>query len=84
MAPCMPPGMFHYVCVCVWGGRQKSRIFACPYRAEVPPTNYAIGTGALSTEVKRQGRTTDHLTPTSVDVKKTWIYIPTPPYVFLT
>jgi hypothetical protein len=29
---------------------------------------------ALSQEVKRQGRETDHLPPTSGEVKKTWIH----------
>jgi hypothetical protein len=42
-----------------------------------------MGTGALSSGVKRQGLEADHSTPTSVEVKKIWIYTPTPPYAFM-
>jgi hypothetical protein len=34
--------------------------------------------------VKRTRREADHLPPTSAEVKKTWIYTSTPPYVFMT
>jgi hypothetical protein len=37
---------------------------------------------SFSLEVKWPGREIDHLTPTSVQVKKTWIYTSNPPYVF--
>jgi hypothetical protein len=30
-----------------------------------------------------QGREADHSPPTSAEVKKMWIYTPTPPYVFM-
>jgi hypothetical protein len=36
----------------------------------------------LSPRVKRQGRVDDQ-SPTSADVKNTWIYTSTPPYVFI-
>jgi hypothetical protein len=39
--------------------------------------------GAFSQEIKRPGREVDHSPPTSAEVKKTWIYTPTPPYAFM-
>jgi hypothetical protein len=39
--------------------------------------------GALSPGIKRQGSEADHSPPTSADVKITWIYTSTPPYVFM-
>jgi hypothetical protein len=42
-----------------------------------------IGTGVLSTGIKRQGREADHSPPTSAEDKKTWFYTSTPPYVFM-
>jgi hypothetical protein len=39
--------------------------------------------GALSPRVKRMGREDNHSPPTSAEVKKTWIYTSTPPYVFM-
>jgi hypothetical protein len=45
----------------------------------VHPTSYSMGTGALSLAVKRPGRETDNSPPASVEVKKIWIYTPTPP-----
>jgi hypothetical protein len=38
--------------------------------------------GPLSLWVKRQGREADHTLPTNAEVKTTWIYTSTPPYVF--
>jgi hypothetical protein len=40
-------------------------------------------TSYLSLGVKRPGREADHSPPTSAEVKKTWIYTSTPPYVFM-
>jgi hypothetical protein len=42
-----------------------------------------MGTGAVSPGIKRQWREADHSPPTSAEVKKIWIYISTPPYVFV-
>jgi hypothetical protein len=42
-----------------------------------------MGTGVLSSEIKRQGRGADHSPPTSAEVKKIWIYTFTPPYAFV-
>jgi hypothetical protein len=47
------------------------------------PASYPMGTGALSPGVKRSGREADHSTPTSAEVKKTWVYTSTPPYAFM-
>jgi hypothetical protein len=33
--------------------------------------------------VKRPGREADHSPPASAEIKKTWIYTSTPPYVFM-
>jgi hypothetical protein len=38
---------------------------------------------ALSPRVMRPGREADHSPPTSAEVKKTWVYICTPPYAFM-
>jgi hypothetical protein len=43
----------------------------------------AIGTRALSPGVKLQGSEDDHSLSTNVEVKKTWIYTSTTPYVFM-
>jgi hypothetical protein len=42
-----------------------------------------MGIWALSTGVKRPGREVGHSLPTSAEVKKTWIYTSTLPYIFL-
>jgi hypothetical protein len=48
------------------------------------PSSYPIGTGGLFPRgVKRPGRESDHSPPTSAEVKNTWIYTSTPPYVFM-
>jgi hypothetical protein len=39
--------------------------------------------GALFPGVKRPGREADHSPPTSAEVKKTWVYTSTPPYVYM-
>jgi hypothetical protein len=44
-----------------------------------PPNR--LSTGYLGE--KQQGREADHSTPTRAEFKKTWIYTPTPPYVFI-
>jgi hypothetical protein len=44
---------------------------------------YAIGRGVLSIGLKRQGRESDYLSPTSADIKEMWIYASIlPTYVF--
>jgi hypothetical protein len=49
----------------------------------VHPTFYTMGTGSSFPGVKRLGREADHSPPTSVEVKKMWIYTSTPPYAFM-
>jgi hypothetical protein len=49
----------------------------------VHPTSYKMGTGGSFQGVKRQEHEADHSSPTSAEVKKMWIYTPTPPYVFM-
>jgi hypothetical protein len=39
--------------------------------------------GPLSREVNWPGREADHSPPASTEVKKTWIYTYTPPYIFM-
>jgi hypothetical protein len=39
--------------------------------------------GALSPEVRQPGYEADHSPPSSAEVKKTWLYTSTPPYVFM-
>jgi hypothetical protein len=39
--------------------------------------------GNLSPGMKRQRREANKPPPSSTEVKKTWIYIPTPPYAFM-
>jgi hypothetical protein len=41
-----------------------------------------MGTGAVSPGIKQSGLEADHSPPTSAEVKKTWVYTSTPPYVF--
>jgi hypothetical protein len=55
-----------------------------PNRLWDPPILLSNGyLGVLPPEVKRPGREADHSPTTSAYVKKTWIYISTPPYVFM-
>jgi hypothetical protein len=46
-----------------------------------PPIQWVTGGGGLSPAVKHPRREADHSPPTSAEVKKTWIYTSTPPYV---
>jgi hypothetical protein len=46
-----------------------------------PPMEWVPG--ALSPGAKQPGREADHSPPASTEVKKTWIYTSSPPYVFM-
>jgi hypothetical protein len=48
---------------------------------KVPPIQWVPGD--LSPEVKRLGCVADHSPPTSAEVKETWIYTSTAPYIFM-
>jgi hypothetical protein len=66
-----------------------ARIFTSPCLSDRlwgPPSLLSIGYrggGAVSPGVKRPGREADYSPPTSVEVKKTWIYTSAPPYAFM-
>jgi hypothetical protein len=49
----------------------------------VHSTSYKMGIGGSFPGVKRQEREADHSPRTSAEVKKTWVYTSTPPYVFM-
>jgi hypothetical protein len=51
--------------------------------SEVHPTSYPMVSGAVSPAVKRPGREADNSPPASAEVKKMWIYAPTPPYALM-
>jgi hypothetical protein len=61
-------------------GRVKNFLFSTSSRPVLWPIQPPIQwvPGALSPEVKRPGREVVHSPPTSVEVKKTWVYISTP------
>jgi hypothetical protein len=73
-----------------WGGRefeshwgQKfSLLHIVQTGSGVHPNSYKMGIGGSFPVVKRQGREADH-SPTIDEVNKIWIYISTPPYVFM-
>jgi hypothetical protein len=46
-----------------------------------PPSQWLPG--ALSMGVKRPGREADYSSATSAEAKKIWIYMSTPPYMFM-
>jgi hypothetical protein len=47
------------------------------------PASYKLGMTALSPGVKRPVREADQSPPISVEIKNTWIYTLTPPYIFM-
>jgi hypothetical protein len=51
--------------------------------SEAHPASCPMSTGGSIPGVKRQGREADHSPPASAEVKKTWVYTSTPPYVFM-
>jgi hypothetical protein len=63
----------------------RIRVGATLSRRVLGPTEPAIQwvTGTLLPEVKRPGREDNHLPPNSGELKNTWIYTSTPPYVFV-
>jgi hypothetical protein len=65
-------------------GKGKTCLFSTSSRPVLGPTQPPIQwvPGALSQGVKRPGREADH-SPTSAEVKKTWVYTSTPPYAFI-
>jgi hypothetical protein len=77
-------------CLDGWGVRVRVPVgarFFSPHRPDWfwgPPSLLSNGYWvASSLEVKRPGREADHSPPTNAEVKNTWIYASTPPYVFM-
>jgi hypothetical protein len=69
-----------------WNALVGTRFFFSPVHRLVPvpiklPLQWAPR--ALSLEVKWLRCEVDHSTPTSANVKNTWSYISTPPYIFI-
>jgi hypothetical protein len=63
-----------------------ARIFSSPRRPDGfwgPPSLLSNGYRELSVGVKRPGREADHSPLTTADVKNTWIYTSTSPYVLM-
>jgi hypothetical protein len=48
-----------------------------------PPTSYPMGTGGSFPEIKHPGHETDHSHQTIADVKNTWMFTSTIPYLFM-
>jgi hypothetical protein len=65
--------------------RVKYYLFSTSPRSVLGPTQPSIQwtPEAFSPGVKRPGREANHSPPTSIEVKKTWIYTSTPPYAFM-
>jgi hypothetical protein len=66
-------------------GRGKISFLSTSSRPVLGPTQPPIQwvQGALSTEVKRPEHEADHSPASNADVKNTWIYTYTPPYVLM-
>jgi hypothetical protein len=65
----------------------RARIFSSPRRPDWfwgPPSLLSNGYWKFSPGIKRPGREADHSPPTSAEVKNTWFYTSTTPYVFMT
>jgi hypothetical protein len=58
-----------------------SRIFSSPCRLDRLLSNGCRG--LFPQEAEQPGRETDHSPPVSAEVKKMWMYTPTPPYAFM-
>jgi hypothetical protein len=61
-------------------GKVKNLHFTTSSKSALGPTQPSI---QWIPRVKRQGREADHSSPTSSEVKKTWVHTFTPPYVFM-
>jgi hypothetical protein len=64
-------------------GKVFSPLYVIQTRFETHPVSYLMDIEAFSPEIKRLGREADHIPLTSANVKNTWTYTPTPPYVFM-
>jgi hypothetical protein len=66
-----------------WYGQEFSLVHVVQTGSGAHPVSYPMSPGGSFPEEKRQGREADHSPPTSVEVKKMWIYMFTPPYAFM-
>jgi hypothetical protein len=64
-----------------WG--QGFSLLHVVHRLCGPPNLLSDGFRDSFQGVKRPGREADYSPPTDAEVKKTWVYISTPPYVFM-
>jgi hypothetical protein len=66
-------------------GRMGIFLFITAFRTALRPTQPLIQgvAGAISLEVKRSGRETDHSPPSKAEVKNVWSYTSTPQYAFM-
>jgi hypothetical protein len=66
-------------------GRVKNFLLPTLSRPALGPTQSPVNwvLGDLSPGVRWPWHEADHSSPTSAEVKKMWIYTPTPPYVFM-
>jgi hypothetical protein len=75
------PVFFSMLCICAYNSWDSAVCIVTGYRLDdrgvrVPVPGYqALFLGG--------GHETDHSSPTSAKVKKTWVYASTPPYVFI-
>jgi hypothetical protein len=75
--------IIRYVHAIILTGPQTKQDASIHYGKGVHPTTYPMGTGGSFPGVKRPGREADHSPPASAEVKKMWIYTPTPPHAFM-
>jgi hypothetical protein len=55
-----------------------------PALGPTQPSTQWVSNGDFSPSVKLPGREADHSPPASAEIKKTWLYTSTSPYVFMT
>jgi hypothetical protein len=58
-------------------------LFATASKPALGTTQSSMGNGDPLPSLKQSGRETDHSPPSSAEVKNTWSYTSTPPYVFM-
>jgi hypothetical protein len=69
--------------VCMQQGQDLSPLHVVQTGPGAHPASYPTSTGGSVSGVKRPGRGANHSPPSSAEVKNTWIYTSTPPYVFM-
>jgi hypothetical protein len=64
-------------------GQEVSPLHVVQTDSGAHPASYLMDTGGSFPRVKWTVREADHSPPNSAEVKNTWIYTATPPYVFM-